>query len=299
MLQNALAHLQVNPQAPADLEIMAWDQNETGVPMPEAPGEWPEKDQPCRIVLPAGAEAYRFHSSPEREAIVIYHLASQKAVMWTQDARILPTYWHGSPLLSIFHWWCQSTGLHLLHGGCVGTEKGGIILGGKGGSGKSTTSLLCLMAGMRYVSDDYCVLESVVEPRAHSIYNTGKLHQKHLEQFPQLVSQAVDPTPDRYEKKVIFTHQHYPQQHISSLLIRAVVLPRIVGGESSKLVPISAAQALFGLAPSTMFQMPDSKANQMRAMGDLVRKVPCFRLELGTDYQSIPATIKTYLDTLN
>src|SRR5690606_7936890 len=157
-------------------------------------------------------------------------------------------------------WWSGPQRLHVLHSGCVGTDDGAVLLAGRGGSGKSTTALLCLEAGLRYVSDDYCLLEPGSPPVAHCLYNSGKLHRDHIGRFPALRARAVDPNPDKFEKPVIFVHQHYPDQVAGRLPLRAVVLPQVTAQEETRWERISPGEALRGLAPSTIFQMPTQDA---------------------------------------
>lgn len=74
-----------------------------------------------------------------------------------------------------------------------------------------------------------------------------------------------------------------------------VLVPRIVGGLSTTAVPISPIEALKALAPSTLFQLIGAGQKDFRAMAELVRTVPCYRLELGTDLAAIPRAIEELL----
>jgi hypothetical protein len=48
---------------------------------------------------------------------------------------------------------------------------------------------------------------------------------------------------------------------------------------------------LAALAPSTIFQLYPPKANALAEMAALVRAVPCYSLELGSDIDRIPEAI--------
>ena len=173
-----------------------------------------------------------------------------------------------------------------------------MLLAGKGGSGKSTTALLCLEAGLRYVSDDYCLLEPGERPRAHCLYNTGKLQRDHLTRFPALAQKAVDPHSDQFEKKVIFVHQHYPDRLANALPLRAIFLPYVSGESDHHLRQVAPEVALRGLAPSTLFQLSAPSREHLRIMAGLTRQLPCYQLALGTDFASIPAFIRNHIDSL-
>ena len=298
VLQTALAHLPPTAATSADLTIRAWDESVTGIPLPDAPWSWPPTDSPNAISFPPGAENYQPHLESPSGAFALHDLAQNEVILHVRDARKLPTYWHGSPLFRNFHLWAQPAGLAILHAACIGTDQGAALLAGKGGSGKSTTALLCLEAGLRYVSDDYCLLEPGETPRAHCLYNTGKLQRDHLTRFPSLAKKAVDPHSDQFEKKVIFVHQHYPDRLANALPLRALFLPFVSGQPKHRIVPIAPPIALRGLAPSTLFQLSAPSGEHLRIMADLTRQLPCFQLALGTDFASIPAFIKDHLDSL-
>jgi len=298
VLLPALAHLPEAGGGAADLEILCWDGQETGEPLPEPPWRWPEGAEPVRVALPAGEERHQLLVTPGRDTLALFAVETGRAVLWTAEARRLPTHWHGSPLVTLFHGWSRRHDLHLLHAGCVGTERGGVLLAGRGGSGKSTTALLGLTAGLRYVSDDYCLLAPGAEPRAHCLFSTGKLHRDHLPRFPTLAACAVDPQPDEFEKKVVFAARHFPDAVALDLPLRAVVLPRVAGRPETAWARISPAEALRGLAPSTLFQLPADDARGLRAMAGLVRQLPCFRLDLGLRLEAIaPAVVALLAET--
>lgn len=298
VLQTAIEHLPISNASDDDLTLYVWDETATGVTLPEAPWPWPNPDQAVELALPRGAEDFHPLYEPLNGVFGLYQESTRTAVIHIKDAHQLPTPWHGAPLFRIFHWWSHSVGLVLIHAGCVGTDHGAVLLAGKGGSGKSTTSLLCLAEQLRYVSDDYCLINARPEPRAFALYNTGKLHRDHLNRFPALAKRAVEPARDEHEKKVIFAHQHFPAQLASSLPVRAVVLPRICGGPHHRFVTISAMEALRGLAPSTLLQVSGYAGRHLQAMAQLVRNVPCYRLELGENYATIPRTIADLIDRL-
>lgn len=297
ILQQAVEHLPLGEGEGSSFTIFAWDEKESEVPQPQAPWQWPAEGQAVELTLPQGAEDFSPLYDERRGVFGLYQQSTRTAVLCIKQADLLPTPWYGAPLFRMFHWWSQSVDLALLHAGCVGTDRGAVLLAGKGGSGKSTTSLLSLEAGLRYVSDDYCLLDlNAEEPRAHCLYNTGKLHRDHLTRFPSLTAKAVEPIVDEYEKKLIFTHQHFPNQLALSLPLRAIFLPTIVGGKTHRLVSVSPGVALRGLAPSTLFQVSGHGRHHLKVMAGLMRKLPAYRLELGTDFASIPTTIESFLN---
>ena len=86
----------------------------------------------------------------------LWHTERRIGLYWTLDSDTLPTYEWAAPLRTQLHWLGSHHGLQLTHAAAVGLNGRGLLLAGKGGAGKSTTSLACWNAGWQFVSDDYC-----------------------------------------------------------------------------------------------------------------------------------------------
>ena len=114
-----------------------------------------------------------FHFGPN--ILSAMDMEENVAIYWIRDARNTPYYEKGYPLTKIFNWWTETRNLQCVHAAAVGTPEGGVLLAGKSGSGKSTTSLLCLNSELLYVSDDTSLVAWNPEPYAFSLYNTAKL----------------------------------------------------------------------------------------------------------------------------
>jgi hypothetical protein len=77
---------------------------------------------------------------------------------WTEDVAAIPDYEHCAPLRKLLAWWMSSRGHQVVHAAAVGRDDGGVLIAGRGGSGKSTTALACLDSDLRFAGDDCCLL---------------------------------------------------------------------------------------------------------------------------------------------
>lgn len=291
-LTPALAHLPVLTGGTiAGLEIFAWDEAESGIAPPQLPWSWAAPGGTVRLVLPPGGEAFRIHAYEEGVMFFMYSVETHRAVFWTRDARLLPSYFRAAPFLTLFHWWSREAGLRLVHAGCVGTADGAALIAGKGGSGKSTTSLLCVEAGMDYLSDDFCLIRSRPEPTAISLYNSGKLHRDHFQRFPSLAARSVDPVPDVFDKPLIFMQEHFPHLTKTRVPLRAVIVPQVSGEEDTRWESLSPSVALRALTSSTMFQFSPDDGTAFRDTAAALRGLRCYRLHLGTMTENIPPAV--------
>jgi len=291
----AFGHLPaILPPDQPRLAVRILDSMSTGVNIPSPP--WSSDDYRERgEVRGFNDQNFRTAFSIGSGVLNMFHLRRAEAVLWLRDASRLAYWESGAPLLTILNWWFGQKGRQLVHAAAVGNEDGGVLLAGKGGSGKSTTALSCLDSKLSYVADDYCLLEPDPMPRVHSLYNTGKLNRDNLEQFPQLGELFFAAGCRLEEKALVFLKDFCPEKLSGGFPLKAVMLPRVTGTPRTSLVSISAAAGLKALAPSTIFQLSGAGADAFAKLTRLVRRVPCYQLNLGTELDEIPLTISRFL----
>lgn len=297
LLTAALAHLPPGqPAQGSSLEVLCWDAAATAARPPESPWRWPHQWRQGSAFCPFGNSLFQVAILSNAGDFMVFRADTGQALLWVRDAQALAVQHHGAPLLVVFAAWANSHGLRLVHAGCVGTDRGAVLLVGKGGAGKSTTCLLCAEAGLDYLSDDYCLVGLKPVPTAFSLYCSGKLHRHILPSFPRLAALAVDPgANDPSTKPVIYLRQDHGYAVTSQRPLRAIVVPTVTGRPETTFERTSAAQALLALAPSTLFQLPNSGNGAFQSLTQLVRTLPCFRLNLGTRFETIPPAIRALL----
>ncbi len=283
----------------ADLTIALWDSASTGVPLPDIPWMVPpdgEEEDPKTIRVARGDGLRMSYRASERELVALDGRANH-AVLWMPDPEGVSVHVRGAPFLVILHWWMRSRGAHPIHAGAVGRPGGGVLLVGRGGSGKSTTSITCMLDGMSYASDDYVMmLGSSEAPYAASVYCTAKLDPTQAARFPELQPALRGGSPPG-EKVLAFMHEFMPERVTAGFPIRAVVAPRVSGLPTTTVQRLRPAEALAALAPSTLLHLPLPDPTAFAAMAEAVRRVPSFRLELGTNLSTIPPAVDEVLES--
>lgn len=292
-LTTALEHLAADNDSIPDLTICLWDSESTGQRM--IPRPWKEEDFLARGVI-QGYNTERIYTAFQHGSGAVSVLDKERnlAVFWAPDSR-LPYWEYGSPLRSILHWWLLSQGLQLVHAAAVGNANGGVLIGGKGGSGKSTTALACLESNLSYVGDDYTLLGLDPGPVVYSLYNSAKLNSDHVQRFPALLPKVANPDRLGDEKALLFVNEHYPAKVATRLLVRAILLPRVTGLPETRWKRVSVAMTLAALAPSTIFQLPRAGNEALKFLATFARHLPCYSLEVGTDLSTIPPVIERLL----
>jgi hypothetical protein len=279
----AFAHLAAAPAGDPELVVDLWESAATGVAPPPRPQADPGS--------PVGA-FYFFEDPPVRgvfqpgmEALSVVDLGTDRAWYWVADPAALPYWERAAPIRQILHWWMATRSHQQVHVG-------------KGGSGKSTCSLASLRSELRYAGDDYTMVSVEPRPWVHSLFSSGKVDPANLWRVPHLEPALSNAEHLATEKAVVFVDQHFPDRPIEGFPLRAIVLPTITGGPRTRAVPASRAAALTALAPSTVFQLHTAGSEALQYMAQLVRRVPAYVLELGSDVPEIPGVILDLLDQL-
>ncbi len=261
-----------------DVSICLWERDRS--PHDPVPFPWSIEE-----IGPGGL----IQGSDPHSVIAIHETASgaltladrhQHTILYRVPAEALIPWWErAAPLRPALHWALRGEHRHLVHAGAVGDTRGGVLLAGASGSGKTTVALAALEHGLGYLADDYILLNTTQPPTAHAIYT----------------SLSVRPEPDAEEKAVLDVARLMPGSVRESLPVRAVLVPRIRSGHA-RLTPITPTEALLALAPSTVFQMPFDDGAVLASLANLVRTVPCFALEVGEHTTELAHAIEQTLE---
>jgi hypothetical protein len=288
-LAPSFSHLGSGASGDPGLTINVWESASSGVEAPPMPGERIEADEdgPFYYYEGGGVQAMSRWGT-----LSVLNVDSAEAWFWAPAASEIVSWDWAVPFRAILHWWLGRAGVLQVHGGAVGVPEGGVLLVGRGGSGKSTTALACLAAGLRYAGDDFVAISTRPDPQVHSLYGSGKVEPGHLRRFPDLAKAVSNPDQGPREKSIVFVEDVHPGAAIHGFPLRAVLVPRVVArSPETRLLPTSGATALAALAPSTLFLLHPSTPEAFAELAKLVRSVPCFSLELGSDIDRIPDAI--------
>lgn len=290
----AIAHLETEPIFDPALTVCIWDSNSTNTAAPPRPMQNHHISKRGEL---QGLINDRIYTSFQWGAYTLSILDRDRnlAIYWVDSTEQIPYWETGACLRTIFHIWMSQRQIQLVHAGAVGLPSGGVLLVGKGGSGKSTTALSCLNSELFYASDDYSLITSDPTPTVFSIYSTGKKNADDVERLPFLNKGISNRDRLDSEKAVYFLNNYFPEKIISSFPLRALFIPRITGKPDTTLTPTSTATGLSALVPSTMMQLSGAGKEACQIMMNVVNQLQCYYLELGTDIQQIPQTILDFL----
>lgn len=276
------------------LSVHVWDSHSTGVaaPLPVGRGASSSLEGPAYYAERDGVRVLDRWGT-----LSVLDAAAAEAWFWAPAPTAMASWDSAAPLRAILHWWLGELGILQLHAGAVGTSDRGLLLVGRGGSGKSTTALAAVVAGLRYAGDDYVAVEPAPEPVVHSLYSTAKLEPEQLARFPALGRAVANSERASGEKAVVLVGRSHPGAPTARFPLAAVLVPRLVlSRPETRAVPLAAPAALTALAPSTLLQLHPPQPHALAEMARLVRRVPCFALELGSDVARIADALAGLLE---
>ena len=216
-----------------------------------------------------------------------------------QHTSICPVWALAAPLRSILHWWMELNGRQLVHAAAVGCGGRGVLIPGRGGSGKSSTSLACLLAGMDFVADDYLALALDPEPRAYRLYSTAKLDPRSLILYPDLAARCRTVHQPGFDKVVLFLEDGYAEQLKESLPLKLALKPSISGAPETALGEAEPFEIERALAYETLAQLPHAGAGTVEFLNRVSREVPRSAIYLGTERARIATVIQQALASRN
>ena len=211
---------------------------------------------------------------------------------------------HNHAMVAAFFRWAMQNDMIFLHSAAVGEAGNGILIGGRGGRGKSTLAVSCLFAGMDFVSDDYVLLSRTGPLKAMPLYRTVGLNQDMAKILqPDLPVLYTDPLRNG---KMILDASGCP--FTASLDIRAVLLPeqtavRPEAAAKEETVPwfemIHPGQALTQIVYSSLSQLDVLRETEIvKEMTGRLLGLPVYKMYLSRDPGRNAEALKEFLTGL-
>lgn len=290
----ALSHLKCEADGPADFNIGLWDSGHTGIDMPPPP---------CgRNRFTDRGDIWGFNSERIRLAFIygeysvnLYDRDSRWGLYWVPSVSGYPYWSKASPLRPLFHWCMEQCGCQLVHGAAVGCDGRAVLITGKGGIGKSTTSLEALSRGMQFAGDDYLVVALDPEPRVYPLYATAKVNPGKQETFPRLMPHMAHEATGPEEKTVFRLYPAFKEQMAGPMKLTSVVVPEITGEPVTRFEVFESKNEVKHHASfTTVCQLPKAGQTTYAFFHRLVEALPTYRLKLGSDPEQMCAALREH-----
>jgi hypothetical protein len=272
--------------------LLSWDGTKEEAAPPKRP--WgPSGHEPLGVINDYSNEAIRCAFDVHTSSLIVYDFRSEASFNWFPSIPQLPAWAKASPFRIVLSWLLNRNGMQMVHGAAVSIGNKAALLAGPGGAGKSTTALACALAGMGYLGDDYCAVEPS-SGKVHMVYRTAKVLPTTVAMLPMLRSWLANRDRVGLEKGVIFLKSS-DVELVRSAALSAIMIPTLAFDGRTHICPASPADAIRAILPSTIGGLMGGTSATPRAILQLVRDVPAFRLELGADVEALTSAISSHL----
>lgn len=260
--------------------------------LPAAP-RWAEPFYAEREVEAAlAATRYRVHHMLDLGFWQFHDRETGRGIQLMSAPSAHPPWEEGSPLRNFVHWHLAGRRAGLIHAGTLGLGGQGVLLAGPGGSGKSGTVLGGLLHGLDSVGDDYVLVRLDGDLRVEPVFAVTKQDPAGLARLGAAIPEGE---VNWQGKHLLRLDQvgHLPPE--GGLRPRALLLPRVSGEARTRISPATAKEGFLALAPSGVSQIPGDRNANFALCAEVSRRLPCFRLDLGTDPHEVSARLRAFI----
>jgi hypothetical protein len=297
-VDDAFFHLQstLDCAQPPDLCVDMWDSSASGVPNPLATRSYGTVARVVDAGILTTSDEDRHVAFERGQALTWLDRRTRRVLACRGGAESLPLIERAKPLTPLLSICLRDRDVHTVHAALVATERGGALVAGGSGVGKTTCALLCLEAGFGYLGDD-CVAFALTpdgDVTGYSLYASSRICANPPERFASFAVRAIPGRPPA-EPKALVLLRHWPDAELlGSVPLRVVLLPR-VGGTSTTRVRCAGKSEVFRTLIASSFLMGlDRRGAEVLAA--LVDRVPGYHLDLGHDPKEIPLRVREVLD---
>lgn len=202
---------------------------------------------------------------------------------------------YGHAVAGLFSRWASASGYLMIHAAAVGVNGKGVLVVGRSGSGKSTFSISCLVAGMDFVSDDYVLIPATGDITAMPLYTNIAINPDMYQKLPPSEKVKEPACADWWNGKLHFHLQK--QDFCENLDIRAIVMPKVSGNDEPSIVTSPMGAAMTQMIYSSLEQLERCRdVGLVRQMAMRLQKLPIFEMNMSTDLTKNPAFLRSFIE---
>jgi hypothetical protein len=259
---------------------------------------WPQHQFREREIEALLAETpYHLHYFDTLNFWQFYDAERRIGIQWMAGPAACPAWDAGSPLRNFLQWHLGAKDRSLLHGGTLAVDGSGVLLAGEGGSGKSSTVLAGIFAGLQSVGDDYVLIDATTKT-ARPVFDTLKQDEAGLRRLGKWDHPTIPAEPNWQGKYQFYLPDISTETVPSQIDLRAILLPHLTYGRQTSFTAMDAKSAFLALAPSGVSQIHCDRVRLFSVAGQIARQLPAFRLDLGTHPDEIVTALSAFLRTL-
>ncbi len=178
---------------------------------------------------------------------------------------------------------------NLIHGAVIGYNNNGICFCARGQRGKSTLSVLSMLKGFEYVSDDYLILHQNEKKELLSspIYSIITLSPEMYNRLYDLMDGVRFVSNNARKDKYVFNIANFHDRFRKNYPIKLCIFPEIVTDKNPQIRPCTLdekGRAIVQIVQSTLSQTQDlSEHYTVKKIINMVKNLPFYKFNLCYD----------------
>lgn len=193
---------------------------------------------------------------------------------------------------------------NLVHGAVIGLNNNGILFCARGQRGKSTLSVLSMMKGFEYVSDDYLILhEKDGQLLSSPIYSIITLSPVMYNRLYEYMNGSQFVSNNARKDKYVFNISNYHPQFKTNYPIKICIFPEIVSDKEPSIrlcTPEEKGRAMVQAIQSTLMQTQDLSENwTVKKMMNMIKDFDYYKLNLCWDIDKNTEFLRDFMNSLD
>ena len=194
---------------------------------------------------------------------------------------------------------------NLAHGAVIGLNGNGILFCARGQRGKSTLSVLSMMEGFEYVSDDYLILHQNNNGKLLSspIYSIITLSPEMYNRLYDYMAGSRFVSNNARKDKYVFNIANFHNTFRMNYPIEIAIFPEIVTDPQPSIRPCTAEEkgrAMVQLIQSTLMQTVDLSENRtVKKMMDMIKDLPYYKFNLCHNINANTEYLRDFMNNLD
>ena len=191
---------------------------------------------------------------------------------------------------------------NLVHGAVIGYKGNGICFCARGQRGKSTLSVLSMMKGFEYVSDDYLILHENEKKELLSspIYSIITLSPEMYNRLYDLMDGCRFVSNNARKDKYVFNIANFHDRFKKNYPIKLCIFPEIVSDKEPSIRPCTAEEkgrAVVQIIQSTLMQTQDLSENwTVKKIMNMVKDYPFYKFNLCHDINKNTEFLREFMN---
>ncbi len=204
----------------------------------------------------------------------------------------------GHVLVQFFNKITKTDNTALVHGALVGLENEGVLFCARGQRGKSTLSVLSMMDGFDYVSDDYLVLEKDGDKLyTDPIYSIITLSPRMYDELYGKLDGSRFISNNGRKDKYVLNIANYHNQFKSKYPVKFCMFPEIVSDAEPSIVPCPKGRAICQVVQSTVVQLQDNNHyDVINKIKNMVKDYEFYQINLCQDIQKNTDCLREFMN---